>query len=202
MSDPLILVTGFGPFEEVEENPSGRLAERLDADPPPRVEIASRILPVSFRGAGSEIDAALTALEPRRPDAMLLMGVYKKGERFRLERRATTALKAGRPDVLGLEAEALSIAEAPDLETGLDVDALVAALEGAGATDVEVSEDAGGYVCERAYRHAMERGVELTIPTIFLHVPPIKRLGLDQQLRPVRALVTELARQATAAAPG
>ena len=51
MTDPLLLVTGFGPYEDVEENPSGRLVERLDLDPPAGVEIAARILPVSFRGS-------------------------------------------------------------------------------------------------------------------------------------------------------
>ena len=41
MTDPLLLVTGFGPYEDVEENPSGRLVERLDLDPPAGVEIAA-----------------------------------------------------------------------------------------------------------------------------------------------------------------
>lgn len=195
MDAPLILVTGFGPFENVEENPSARLVERLDADPPESAQIAARILPVSFRGATSEIDAALAALEPRRPAAMLLLGVHKKGRIFRLEKRATTRLKPGRPDMVGVDGKSVQIAEAPDLETTLDVDALASALTDGGAPGVEISEDAGGYVCERSYRHALERGVELAIPAVFVHVPAIKHVSVDKQVRPMRALVSALAHQ-------
>ena len=97
MDAPLILVTGFGPFENVEENPSARLVERLDADPPESAEIAARILPVSFRGATSEIDAALAALEPRRPAAMLAVAVQ-----FPDSAQADLAIVAGAAAALSL----------------------------------------------------------------------------------------------------
>ena len=195
MGSPLVLVTGFGPYEEVEENPSARIAERLDADPPDGLELSVRILPVTFRGSVSELDAALAALEPRRPDAILCIGAQKKGKRFRVEKRATTELKAGRPDMLGVDAKELQLGAAPALETALDVEALAAALVQGGAKDPEVSEDAGGYVCERIYRHALERGDELEIPAVFLHVPSTKHVSVDKQFRPVRSLLVALARQ-------
>jgi pyroglutamyl-peptidase len=195
MSSPLILVTGFGPYEEVEENPSARIVERLDADPPDGIELFARILPVSFRGATSGLDAALAALAPRRPDALLSLGVHKKGKRFRIERRATTRLKSGRPDMLGVDAKDLQLADAPALETTLDIDPLAAALEQGGASSVDISDRAGGYVCERLYRHALERSVELGFPSLFIHLPAMRHVSVEKQFRPMRSLLIALARQ-------
>ena len=198
MTDPLLLVTGFGPYEDVEENPSGRLVERLDLDPPAGVEIAARILPVSFRGSVAELDDALTALEPRTPAAILSLGVRKKGQHFRLERRAASTLVEGRPDILGVDAAELGLVPGPELTTTLDMAPLSDALRAGGADEVEVSDDAGGYVCERVYRHALERGAELGVPAVFLHVPALRHVSLAKQLRPVRMLVSALARQVAA----
>lgn len=198
MSTPLILVTGFGPYEEVEENPSARLVERLDAEPPEGVELSVRILPVSFRGAPAELDDALEALDPRRPDLIVGLGVHKKGKTFRLERRATTTLKPGRPDVLGVDGADVPLSPGPDLQTTLDLDELTETLRKAGAKKVEVSDDAGGYVCERLYRHALERGRELGVPVLFVHVPALEHVSLGVQLRSLRSLLTALARRVAA----
>ncbi len=194
----LILITGFGPYEDVEENPSGRLVERLDSDPPDGVEVAPRILPVTFRGAPAELDDALASLEPRRPDAILGLGNRKKGKTFRIERRATTSLVVGRPDVLGVDAVDLQLPAGPDLDTSLELDPLANALVRGGVEKVEISEDAGGYVCERVYRHALERGVELGIPVVFVHVPALDHVTLGSQFRPIRMLVTALAQMVVA----
>ena len=53
-----LLITGFGPFEGVDDNPSGQLAQALHA-PPRRVGVE---LPVTFRGAPVAMDAALAKI--------------------------------------------------------------------------------------------------------------------------------------------
>ena len=52
-----LLVTGFGPFRDVTSNPSGAIAERLQAEPPDAWEVLSAVLPVTFDDApaGAEI---------------------------------------------------------------------------------------------------------------------------------------------------
>ncbi len=197
MVNPLILVTGFGPYEDVEENPSGRLAERLDTEPPKGVELSVRILPVSFRGALAELDLALDALHPRRPDALLLLGVHKQGKGFRLERRATTTLKRGRPDVLGVDGAEVASHDGPDLLTEFELEPLAGILAKGGAKQVEISDDAGGFVCERVYYYALLRGRELGFPALLLHVPALRHVALGAQLRPLRLLVGALAGQLT-----
>jgi pyroglutamyl-peptidase len=188
MELPLLLVTGFGPFGAVEHNPSGALARALDGDPGLRgVE-----LPVTFRGCAEAWDAALADLAPRRPAALLSLGVHT-GDSLRLETRARAKLSSGRADNAGQSGEVLTGSMgggAGDLETPLDLEVMESALRAGGwEGTIERSTDAGGYVCERIYRHVLVRGVELGVPGLFLHVPPLAAAPVELQLGPVRALV-------------
>lgn len=185
--DPL-LVTGFGAFESVEHNPSGALARALDGEP----GVVGVELPVTFRGSARALDAALERLGVP-PAALLCTGVHP-GASFRLERRAGAQLSSERPDNDGETGTAVAAElDGPgDLETTLDVDALAALLRRAGAERVEVSANAGGYVCERVYRHALLRAGELGVPALFLHVPPLSAMALERQLPVVRALAHAL----------
>ena len=184
-----LLITGFGPFEGVDDNPSGQLAQALHA-PPRRVGVE---LPVTFRGAPVAMDAALAGLAGP-PLAILSLGVHP-GASFRLEQRGTTALRPARTDNDGVSGDALGLVGAP-LETVLDLEALEACLRAAGAGEPELSADAGGYVCERTYRHGLERGLELAVPALFLHVPPADVLPVTSQLPIVERVVAEVERQA------
>ena len=195
MSALRLLVTGFGPFEDVEDNPSARIVERLDADPPDDIELVVRILPVSFRRSASGLDSALKAMEPNGPDAILALGLHSSGTSFRVERRATTNLEDGRPDVLGVESSSIRLPKSEILTMSLDLDALRESLDQQGVPAAEISEEAGGYVCERLYFHALKRAQSLGIPAVFLHVPPFEELGLEAQLRSVRQFISALARQ-------
>lgn len=188
-----LLVTGFGAFEGVEENPSGALARALDADE----GVVGVELPVTFRGSAEAWDSALAAL-PRPPAALLSLGVHP-GPSLRLEHRAGPDLSADRPDTSGETGAALSGAMGGgggDLFTSLDLDALAEALRAGGwAGEIERSTDAGRYVCERIYRHVLVRGAELGVPGLFLHVPPLATASVEEQLGPVRALVGALRAQ-------
>ena len=187
MESPLLLITGFGAFEGVEENPSGALASSLDGDP----GVVGVELPVTFRGSAEAWDEALAGLAPRRPAALLSLGVHRRGS-FRLERRAGATLSTGRPDCAGETGDALSGAMgggAGDLATTLLLEPLAEALRAGGwEGEGEHSEDAGGFVCERIYRHVLMRGAELGVPGLFLHVPPLAAAPLERQVGPVRSL--------------
>jgi len=185
-------VTGFGAFESVERNPSGELALALAADPPPGVAIEAVRLPVTFRGAPQAMDEALAALAPIRPDLLLSLGVHP-GSSFRLETRARARMAAGRPDNAGVMGQELDMPDGPDLATELRLGPLADSLRSSGAPEVEVSTDAGGFVCERIFRHGLELGRRLAVPALFLHVPPISAMSLEDQLPIVRTLAVELA---------
>jgi pyroglutamyl-peptidase len=187
MDSHLVLVTGFGAFEEVERNPSGLLAEGLVENPPAGVECVGGTLPVSFRRAPRVMDELFARLGARRPELIFSLGVCPEAG-FRIESRAGDRLRAGRPDVDGEEGASLG-SLGPERSTSLDVEALAARVAREAAAPVRVSGDAGGYVCERIYHHALSRADELAVPALFLHVPPSDLLPLEVQERAVRVLL-------------
>jgi len=200
VSTPLFLITGFGSFGSVSENPSGALARELDGDS----GVVGVELPVSFRGSAAAFDTALASLPPGGPDFLLALGVHPGGG-FRLERRAGAALGSDRTDNDGETGAVVSGAMgggAGDLATDLDLPDLALELGGLGLAEVRVSEDAGGYVCERIYRHALVRAGELGCPALFLHVPPLKSVPLDSQKILARALLQSLRARLPGSMPG
>ncbi|MDP6539827.1 MAG: hypothetical protein QF903_05345 [Planctomycetota bacterium] len=186
-----ILVTGFGPFLDVQDNPSGRLARALEDDPPPGAGVTASVLPVAFSGAPARLGEALAAMDSG-PDGLLGLGVHG-GDGFRLERRARAVLDSDKPDAEGRLGAQIAPLPEGDLESALDLERLCAALLDAGAGEAWISEDAGGYVCERTYHALLARGRRLGIPAVFLHVPPVGSLAVAEQFGIVRALVAEVA---------
>ena len=184
----LVLVTGFGPFPEVAHNCSGPLALALQDHPPPGVEVLSKVLPASFRRAPETYDELLGAAGERRPSLLLALGVHREAG-FRLERRARRTLtESERLDVDGTVAREVS-EEGPSLDTPLDLDAVARTMARAGPETFLVSQDAGEYVCERTYRHLLERARELDVPGLFVHVPKERFTPLPRQRELLARLV-------------
>ncbi len=181
-----VLLSGFGPFGDVEDNPSGRLARALGTAP----GVRGVVLPVSFGRAVETWERALAALGPAGPALLLGTGVHG-GATLRLERRARSRLHAPAPDVDGALARELRLGGPEALETGVDLGAARAALEAADVP-VEISHDAGGYVCERTYRHLLERGRALGAPALFVHVPGFAVVPRERQLAALRSLLDHL----------
>jgi pyrrolidone-carboxylate peptidase len=186
---PLVLVSGFGAFEKVDENPSGAIARALALDPPRGLRVRARVLPVSFARAPEGWDALLA--RSGRPALCLGIGVAKKPG-FRLERYARPELKrVPRPDVDGRSAHEFSRRGAT-LESSLDLARLLAGLRRRGVADVRISRSAGGYVCERIYHHLLVRASERGVPGLFVHVPPLRFTPLARQVRVLRWVLEEL----------
>ncbi|MCE9595684.1 MAG: hypothetical protein K8S98_15960 [Planctomycetes bacterium] len=197
-----VVITGFGPFgaggdAPVTENPSRAIAFELEREPPTGVEVFARELSVTFERAPREL-AEWLSTSSLAPDVLLGLGVQSRGGVFRLERRARAALGDGRRDNDGLGAGTARVEGAPDLATELDLAPLAAALRAGGAFDVQLSDDAGGYVCERVYHALLEQGRRLGVPAVFLHLPMVAQVSIVEQTRVVRALVSELARTVVA----
>ncbi len=199
MATPYVFLTGFGPFLDVELNPSGELARALDGATFDGARVRAIVLPVAFDEVAPAYRGALAGRGDERPLALLSLGVHREAW-YRLERRARPQLTSTKPDTGGRSAAELPPLGATELHTGLDLEALAAALERGGAREVGLSDDAGGYVCERTYYEVLERAAEYGVPGLFLHVPPADLVPIAEQRGPVEALVRELVRQARAGA--
>lgn len=198
----LVLVSGFGAFEAVVRNPSGEVALALAADPPPGLEVRSGVLPVSFERAPRGWDELAASIDGRPPALALGLGVQRR-DTFRLEARARGRLRRrARPDVDGVPAAAARYDGDGELSTMFDLERTSAALRDAGATRVSISEDAGGFVCERLYYHLLRWSARRAVPALFVHVPPIDAVPVEEQARVLRAFLPRLLRLAGDGARG
>jgi pyroglutamyl-peptidase len=151
-----LLVTGFGPFGTVEDNPASRLARSLDGVAGHGFSIVGREIPVSYRRA-PELTVQLA--RENGVDHVIGVGVAVSRTTPQLERFGRRGLGAT-PDVDGVCAPVLPGPER--LPASLDVGRWSRALS------CETSEDAGGYVCN-AWLHQVRQ--LLPIPVGFLHIP-------------------------------
>ncbi len=155
-----LLVTGFGPFPGVEDNPTARLARALDGASLAGRRVAGRVLPTAWADAWPTLAAAVAEVEPR---ALIMLGVATKRARIEVERVAHNRC-AAREDHAGCGPAADQvIAGGPaTLPTRLPWADLV---DGA----VGTSDDAGDYLCNLVFYRALH---DLALPLVgFVHVP-------------------------------
>ena len=184
------LLTGFGPFGAVISNPTQRLAERF-AD-----EVETLVLPTSFARAPSLI---VRALAERSYERVVMLGVAVSTPHFRVECFAHNADEGGAPDVDGFVPPMRAIAAAAPHRLPVTIvpkqwlDALAAV-----NVPVELSESAGGFLCNHALFHALHSSRGRPTQIGFLHVPADDATGLQgdrfmpfsEHVRAVRALLS------------
>ena len=166
------LVTGFGSFGAVLDNPSSVLAQASGANWIP--------LRVSF----AAVDQFLATLDPNSFNALFLMGVAAGRSHVSLESIARNMV-GKTPDVDGTVAgPGLIDADGPGLIRGtLWPESLIATTSG----DLEASEDAGDYLCNYLYFRALQKFPEHRIG--FLHVVSFDSVSFARQLVIVRQLL-------------
>jgi pyroglutamyl-peptidase len=146
------LLTGFEPFRQWTVNSSGEAVKALGGLP----GVATRILPVDHAAAPAALAAAVAAL---RPAVILCTGLSPRPEpRLELRARRPDTVTEGAPVLAGVWpwAAALGAMAATGAPAGL-------------------SDDAGAYVCETTYWHALDlrRACRPGPQVAFLHVPPL-----------------------------
>lgn len=172
----MILVTGFGPFLDVDDNPSGRLARAVDGaivdGPDGPWPVVGRVIAVSYaRGIDETVALA------RQLGARLVLGTGVARQRVGVDvERVGRA--AGDPRVEDVDGAVRGAAEG-EVRATIDTGWLAEAL------DAACSEDAGLYVCN-AWLHDVVQALP-GVPVGFVHLPPAG-LAPDRLLRGLKAL--------------
>lgn len=156
-----VWVTGFGPFLDVVDNPSSRLAASLAGRSGGDWEARAKELPTAFLRARTQF-LDLVRAGPVDFDFVLALGVGRGG--LRLERVARGVVTSEHPDIDGEVWAGVRLG--PDLENPLPLAAWAEQI--GGDPPFTVSEDCGGYVC-----NAMNHQVLSALPgrALFVHVP-------------------------------
>lgn len=203
-----LLVTGFGPFPGVPENPSGAAARALNGATLSSKSQSFRVvgveLPTEWAEAWPRLAAAVGACAPH---ALIMLGVSRRAG-IEVERIARNH-RSARPDAAGTVADASTVldpfgpaelhstlpwaaferpAEVSGEAIGGEVsgEARMGTVEGFG---IGTSTDAGDYLCNfifyKALRHLPGIG-----PRGFVHLPPTP--GPAAGMAAVRAVVAAL----------
>jgi pyroglutamyl-peptidase len=176
MARPRVLLTGFGPFPGVSENPSAWLAETLAARPPLLdAELHVRVLPTAWLAA--ELMPRL--YDELQPHVMIHFGVSERANSFRIERSAHNRA-ALRKDAQGVvPVRPVVRHDGPDrFDTDLPAAALAAHLKTCGLPAV-ISRSAGSYLCNYVYYHSLDwaRRQSESRLALFVHIPPLSGQG-------------------------
>jgi len=150
----LILLTGFGPFLDVRDNPSATLVQALDGARIAGFTVVAEVLDVSYQRAPARVVELAAIFEPV---LVIGTGVASTRDEVQVER-------AGR----GGPSEGMDVDGAcPELRPGVYYSPVADAL--ARALGVRLSSDAGRYVCN-AWLYRVGRA--LNPPVGFVHIPP------------------------------
>lgn len=152
-----VLVTGFGPFLSITDNPSGRLALAVDGLLlGPDIRVVAKVLAVNYETA-----VAQTLLSAAQINAIAILGigVASGTANARVERTAFSLADGTTPDAAG---QVRSLLGPEPSRTTAAAEPLARAL------GIPVSDDAGRYVCN-AWLYGVLGGTQ--VPATFLHVP-------------------------------
>lgn len=155
-----VLVTGFGPFGEIGDNPSAELARGCGQP--------YRVLRVAF----AAVEEALIDLRTEPFDALLMIGVAAGAERMRLESVAHNRI-GKHADVDGVVTGPGPID--PKAPYQLHGRLWEPSCELGEADPIEFTTDAGDYLCNYLYFRAIQTFADRRVG--FLHVPTFETLA-------------------------
>lgn len=187
-----VLVTGFGPFPDVPQNPSELLVRRIAGGalrPRPGIQLTTEILPTEWHRV-SQIAPGLR--ERHGADIVLHVGVATKAHRLRIETMARNRTQNS-PDAAGnLPPNAQVNPGAPPLlVSALPAGRISLSLRSRGIA-ASPSKDAGAYLCNSIFyqslRHTGLAGRPANV--LFIHIPP-PAAGTDEEtlLKAMEAII-------------
>jgi pyroglutamyl-peptidase len=175
MARPRVLVTGFGPFPGVPENPSAWLAATLAERGLPNLggELHLRVLPTEWR----IVDLLPQLYETLQPHVMIHFGVDQRAKTLRIERCAQNCTSR-REDAAGALPGCSAIApEGVERHvTKVPAAKLAAHLRSRGFQAV-ASRSAGNYLCNFLYYHSLDWARGRDCLALFVHIPPLRGAG-------------------------
>jgi pyroglutamyl-peptidase len=176
MNQSWVLLTGFGPFPGVEVNPTAAVCEALSGSVANKFPIQTTVFDVDFLSIENQLQKTWGDSPPAK---IVLLGVAIGRKNIGIETRAVNRRQANRPDSAGFlpgENQRLS-SEYPldhELDAQINDQAIVTRLN-----DLELwaesSNDAGRYLCNGVYFHALARTTKCPTPPqcVFVHLPQV-----------------------------
>lgn len=140
-----VLITGFEPFGGDDKNPTEMIAKTLDGRTMDGAQIIGKILPVSVKRAGVELEQILSEV---KPDIVINLGLAPTYSGIAVERVALNIVDARIPDNDGYQPVDEAVEKDAPIAylATLPVRAIVKELKNSGIPAV-ISYSAGTYLC-------------------------------------------------------
>lgn len=172
------LFTGFEPFDGADTNPTQDLVRLLDSKH--RGVWSTQVLPTAYRRSAESVTDSLRRLRPRW---VLMTGLNASARHLRYEQVALNSNHASKPDNDGELRLNRRIRESGPVGywNGLPFETMSAVAQDFGET-LELSRDAGGFVCNHVFFTVMDL-ITSELPTTkagFVHVPPLDEERLQR----------------------
>jgi pyroglutamyl-peptidase len=170
-----LLLTGFGPFGEISENPSSLLVNELrkSLELPDGFRLITEILPVIYDQAGRRIRQLIRT---QKPDILISFGVAASRNKINLERVALNLQDAESSDNADILKQGQMIEpQGPKAYfANLPLHEMKSVCEDAGGLTV-ISNHAGGYICNEVFYAAAHEIESLGLGTRygFIHLPEL-----------------------------
>ena len=165
------LVTGFGPFGAISDNPSSHLARKSQR--------SFRILKVAY----AAVDQFIQELSPDSFDILVMIGVARLTSRMRLE---TTARNH-----VGSDADVQGIVLGPGpIDPAGPASILASTIISPQNKCWEPSDNAGEYLCNYVYYRASQKFSDNRV--CFVHVPPFTEIPAPVQQAELESFLTAL----------
>jgi len=154
------------------------------------IAVRRHIAPVSLARLPSLLDELL---EEGPVAGILATGLSGRSAQVEVERRALNRAHFTFPDNDGrlLQDDTLVDGAPSELRTSLDLGRLSSLLYAEGVAH-RLSDDAGTYLCNAIYFHALLRMQPRDLPALFLHLPPLPGAALQALERNPRAAVGDV----------
>src|SRR5262249_46330816 len=167
-----ILVTGFGAFPGAPFNPTTGLVARVAGAARRRgVQCVAHVFETCYAAIDREL---LALIATHRPDAILMFGLAADRKQVSIETLARNRLAATSPDASGTVPRRAMIAPsaAPRRRGRAPFKQLLTAARASGIATA-LSTDAGDYLCNYLYWHALGAAAKPRGPrhAVFVHVP-------------------------------
>ena len=169
MMKPLVLLTGFEPFNKEAINPAWETVRALDGWSEPGFDVAVRQLPCVF---GQAIDVLKAALDELKPAVVIAVGQAGGRADLSVERVAINV-----DDAPIMDNAARQVVDEPVVAGGpvgyfstLPIKAIVAALRARGLP-ASVSQTAGTFVCNHLFYGLMHAIQGTAVRAGFIHIP-------------------------------
>lgn len=176
---PTILVTGFTAFQQFDRNPSGDIAKAVNGKQFGGFKVKGLELPVSWHKGWSMLRANAEKLNPAAwlgfglaPDPFIRLETTARNEaHFFYDEFGKLPQQNGAGEIIA--------GNTPTIPSTLPLDwlrekLLIRSFATLGTYPLEVrySDDAGGFICNHVFYHAMSEWAEKIPVRGFIHVPP------------------------------